>query len=287
MSNAKSQRPDNVVHPGQVLWIVLNNVWTFLVTVGIAYLLISYLGTGKLAIDASKWPAFSGASTNQTTTLDSYGGKGDPETPTDLRETLHGEEIRGILLLVTYLFIFLNTAIFLRENRKTAREKDDWHSTLAWYVAFSCELLAFSWLFKIVHGWGLKWTREYLPNRIGEWVVTFPDELIALFIFLLFTCVDCLNWRAYAARPAKTPNDQESEESQFALNQALFVDMPVVVGILISVFLADHLIRRFHGSDIYVSGFFSGATVMHLAASQMIYSILACRKNFSIARRKT
>ena len=101
----------------------------------------------------------------------------------------------------------------------------------------------------------------------------------------MFFYVDTLNRKIFRAKEAAKPDDLALRvESYFASGQALFVDLPVVAGMVVIIILASYIDWRFSESRPYLAGFCSGATVMHLAASQLIFAILAFKRSYSLAK---
>jgi len=254
------------------LWIFIKNGLPLIGTVSIAIVLFSALGTGRrlgrVSLDALKWPGFSSTTTIPTKSPDARPADID-KAEIISKPILEGEAVHHILLVTTFAFIGFNTLIFLIENLNAfACVSKKRLLYLAWFLTLCCEIVTVLWIPKVYEGWD------------ADWICPFPDQVVAFLMFSVFAIVDCLNSRAYEknAETALNGNKEHDKKlSQWAKNQALLVDLPVIIGIGVSTFMAVHLTQHFEKSPAYLSGFFSGATVMHLAASQIIYTILAIK----------
>lgn len=243
-----------------------------MVTCLVAWLFLSNLDThkrlGPFSLNACQWPGFANLVGEETNLLASAPGASNAELISSSKPRLQSKVIHGILVLTTYVFVACNTLVFLLENLIAFSRVKHWLLYVAWGLTFWVWLVVVFWIPKVYYHWDAQW--------IGE----FPDEEVAFGIFMVFFIVDVINWRVYARGDAK----HDAIDSRFALRQAAFVDFPVIAGVSISIVLASHLNQHFKGSDQYLFGFFSGATVMHLATSQIIYTILAVRRD--VLKRK-
>jgi hypothetical protein len=258
------------MHIGSKSLVLLKNGWPLLFTVIVTLLLLWRLGEGTrigpVFLDAFKWPGFDTSMIVQPKESQPEHLQLDPgAVAVSSKPSLQAKVIQGIFILTTYLFIALNTLMFLKENRKAiGTHGNKGLLTLAWWITLIGFAVTIIWATKVYRGWD------------SDWMGDFADELVALVIFTAFGIVDWLNWRTYA----KIDTMSAQTDSKFALNQLLLVDIPVVAGLLSSLCLANHVNHRFRDSGQYLAGFCSGAAVMHLAASQAIFFILAVRKDW-------
>ena len=226
---------------------------------------------GIIPCDAMEWPAFSGSATNANQHTGGSSGKVTASPGTATSQTiLDVEALHCVLALTTCLLIFLNTWLYVVENDDNPVGERTPSLQNARRIVAGCEAVTIIWMIKLIFGW--------------NWG-SLADEILALGIFSVFLCVDMLNRKIFRAKEATDPSDLALRiEATFASGQAAFVDLPVVVGMMITIILAVYVDWKFSGSRHYLAGFFSGATVMHLAASQMIFAVLAFNRKYSLTK---
>lgn len=255
-------------HYMKLIWnnwlkLIWNNGWPLLFTFFIAGTLIHNLNLKTkwlgVPIDAALWPANSDAKYDAkplwiVTQENKHDAQQQNEESNHIAETIKAKSLHSVLATTTALFIFLNTLRYLWEARKT--RATGW-TDFAWLLTVVCEVITLLWIIRLVHEW-----QPYSK---------FENEWIPFFIFIAFIIVDIICF-------FKTSIDEKAMKS-FALYQVLLVDIPVILGIGISLTLAHTLHGQVIDSEHYFEAFFSGATVMHLAASQLIYAILSFIKD--------
>jgi|GEM_PF-7001460 len=275
MANANKEHLNIKVDFLTCLYIALKNGWPLMGTAVVAFVLIFFLGTNcrlwKLPLDASDWPTsiVTTAPEGKALTLNESEKKVEG-LPHSKKKPLDVDGLHRILAATTFLLVLFNTYLYLRDSRDDPLEKHNRRLKSAWNLTFFFEILTIIWVIKIV---------------LGGRVAKFDDEIAAFLMFAVFTYVDWVTYRIVGPKQHKTPSDLKlQEEYRFALGQTLFVDVPVVVGILISISLAIYLDHQFSEAEHYIVGVFSGATVMHLASSQVIFFLLAFKKDYSLAK---
>jgi hypothetical protein len=262
--------------PKRMRWLmgkIVINIAPLLITGFTAWVLLSSLGTdrhfGRIPLNAFQWPGYASMADKETNSVASSAEKLDSETLSPSKPTLQSKVIHGILVFTTYMFVACNTLIFLIENLIAFSRVKHKLLYLAWALTFFVWLPTVFWLPKVYYHWD------------AQWIATYPDEVVALWIFVIFLIVDWINYRVYASGGRL----HDAIDSRFAISQAAFVDFPVIAGIGISILLAKNFSQYFGNSEEqYIFGFFSGAAVMHLATSQIIYTILAIRRD--VLKRK-
>jgi hypothetical protein len=263
-------------------------------TAMVASALILSLNTDVTGLDASTWPAFANSSHNAVpppfgviplqqpiemspspsptalSVTNNADQRRQAETQSTRRQPINPLVIHCVLAVTTCLLILLNTWLYLVENDDNPVTCKSKALRNARRLVALCMLAMVSWVFKLILGW--------------NWG-SFADAIIPLFVFSVFLVVDFVNYRVFRDQAAVNPSISSLEvESTFASSQAALVDLPVVAGIFVSVVLALYLGWRFSGSEHYFAGFFSGSTVMHLAASQIIYVVLAFKRGLDLAK---
>jgi len=251
--------------------LALKNGWPLLATIFIACLLIGNLNTESTWADASCWQSClsSGVSEPPLSEL-----ANDQVSLQYIRKPLNEKPLYVILTITTAILIILNTALYLWE----AEKKKSIQLAVAWILTFVSEIFTTLWVMKLFNGWD--WGK-------------FADEVVPLLIFIVFVFVDFINYREASIKRnlhdsyscnEKGKNKEDEAIEQFALNQVLFVDIPVVIGVAFAIVLAVYLDRTFTELEHYLHAFFSGAIVMHLVVSQIIYFIIAFKKDLASRR---
>lgn len=261
--------------------LLLLNGWPLLLTALVGLTLILSLGHNpqlfgvSLPLDAAKWPVappvIRAHAPSQTP------GDAKPDLPSTLSKPLDGGMIHSILVLTTYLLIVFNTVLYLKENEGAPRKKGKGNRRLkvAWWITLAFEIVTVLLLYQ-----------AYQDLRHGVKDDAIFSAGAALVIFIAFIVVDIMNYTTLRDEHIiKATDVRVGEEKTFALNQALLVDLPVVIGILASLSLAFCFTGRLSETEeYYLVGFFSGAAVMHLAISQVIFIILAFKKEYALAK---
>jgi|GEM_PF-4657198 len=230
------------------------------------------------------------------------------------------DAVMYISLLATIILILLGTAEYLWEIREASRS--DKYAKGAFFITFFSVLLTCFWAAVII-----------LSNNANLWFLAGRGtphhgiEIMSLIIFFMFAIIDLFFWvslkrefknaKDRLMRVAKSANEDEEtfktrkehlvlqhkdadSKQMFSLESLLFIDLPVVIGVIIVLLLSDHLInepglqtltdygRQYFGSDFnvkeeekvfeaFIHGFSTGAVVMHLAFSQLIFGFLKSR----------
>lgn len=256
------------------LHIWLRNGWPLLLTFFIAIVLVSQLNTGRqlsalntiFYLDACLWPSVSctGSDKKQPSTQ-----QREQHTSDLTQNPINGKALHAILEMTTALFIFLNTVMYLCDSIR--EERKGFHLISAFLITLLCEGITLCWVLSL-YFLGFNWVKTL-------------GEALPLFIFIAFTYVDYTSYKKEAANCKKINKSKHAIHhhalKEFALDQMLLVDIPVIVGIGAALWLESYLVKEFSESDHYFEAFFTGAIVMHLAISQIIYFMLSLKKEYA------
>jgi hypothetical protein len=224
---------------------------------GITFLfLLSSLGNSTWA-DAHTWPLWGGK------TL-----KGAD------KELYSGIAIYRVFVFATALLVFLNNLVlYMTDIWRAAEEANPAFSggrsarRSGFVIGIITTILVLFWLIDTVLSFmkatGLK------------------HEAFAFIVFLLFASIDLLlarNAKARLAEPlSRSDQDRLEAERQYYGGQALFTDLPVVVGMTI-LFLIGAILKSLPAyTPPFSYGFLAGAVGMHLAYSQFVFLGLTLR----------
>lgn len=193
-----------------------------------------------------------------------------------LKDDNSGQYVYQILLLSVVALIALNTVAYAFDNIEQARAgrvKKSGGAYLVMFLVIICIFATMFWGFELI--WGVMGLSGHM------------HEVIAMVIFAVFAIIDYSLYRdahalALMGEQSGQPADPESKlRAQNFLFQLIFVDLPVVLGI-IAVLLLLVLIENSpalgsdSGARAYLRGFATGAVVMHMAASQTIFLLIYC-----------
>jgi hypothetical protein len=194
--------------------------------------------------------------------------------PTVRANDVPGQCIYQTLLLAVVSLVFVNTLIYGEDSFDQA-EVGAGHSRVVHRFSLACVVVALIW------GSDIIWGNLGLSNH--------SHEYIALIVFVVFVFMDWSLYNNGRSQLAllKPPVDdvQGRKRAELALKaenfllQLLFVDLPVVLGIgvtliLLNVFLDGSPalgVRGDRSAEAYLRGLATGAVVMHMAASQAIF----------------
>ena len=262
---------------GVYLQIFWKSAWMPLIAATFAVAILTGLDSDGWRNPANWW-AFADEihATANVDTAHADNGNNVQATPATKRPIV-AHHIHAALAATTALLIFLNTAVYLYEARsegkKSAARK---RLTIAFISTLFCEVITLLWLGKLV----------LVPaNKFPKLI----DEYIPLAIFSVFILVDFLTWSAHCAERKlleveKIPITlkENAINIEFAKYQLLLVDLPVVTGIISALVLGAEFEARFSNIATYLEAFFTGAVVMHLAASQIIFFILSIQRGIQL-----
>jgi hypothetical protein len=201
------------------------------------------------------------------TTLMSYDLRNVRRWPSVDPATTPGLCILHSLLFATVLLVLLNTLAYLRDAFNHQR-------VLVLILYFLSLSLAILWGTEIYFGW----TTALIIGRMRD-VAFHLHEIVTIILFLLFAIMDGLLYRALKSVPKPITEKQHLEHLAYGL-QFLAVDIPVVIGIAVVIFVSHFFLenslaigKSLAGASFDV-GFRAGALIMHLALSQVVFAAI-------------
>lgn len=273
-----------------------------LLAIGPALLVVATLflwfqnASGSAWFDVQRWPTHS---TPQGDTQAVDGVAADPR----------GVAVLRILLFATALLVAWNTALYVKDVYKAVERASEADGGRAWrrFCSIFGVLLLFS---------TLVWAATIYA--VPQWLVGKTHEYIILFLFGSFAVIDVIlgrnfrqlaeNRRAQAIADSteisnlsedtsrewvlpKIKQEQElldkhhREAAEYKIDEAyfryqlLFVDIPVVIGIVLVIafqaVLLDRADQSKQPSFAFLKGYATGSLVMHLVLSQVVFLIVS------------
>jgi hypothetical protein len=201
------------------------------------------------------------------TTLMSYDLRNVRRWPSIDPTTTPGRCVLHSLLFATVLLVLLNTLAYLRDAFNHQR-------VLVLILYFLSLSLAILWGTEIYFGWATTLLFERTPEAAFH-----LHEIVAIILFFLFAMMDGLLYRALKSAPKPITEKQHLEHLAYGL-QFLAVDIPVVIGIAVAIYVSHVFLERslaIGNSPAAASfdvGFGAGVLIMHLALSQVVFAAI-------------
>jgi hypothetical protein len=235
----------------------------------VGFALFSYLGSGHHVLDAFCWPSVERA------IREAGAGHADKlcRVNTNVNSTLGKYAIYYVLLAPVVVMVFMNTILYANEVVKAA---DTSIPTTSGGITKSAR-------FRRICQLGLL----LAASVNGTWMVFVPlipagghfHELMAFALFTMFLGLDLLMYRSYLLEAQHCASDEHSRErflkqADYFKKQCAYVDLPVVIGLLVVGLFVVGVGHFFQIEEQFFMAFVSGATLMHLVTSQIIFLII-------------